>query len=180
MRAGDSMANFNLLHRAKGKIIIGKALRYHWLEERSRLWPHDHQNRFRHSNINGNGMRIIGNMAINPMKITSDCRCRSHNQKFFGAKTCYGHISFDMAIIIQELRIDDFANRNGNIICRNDLQHRLGIAANQFDLAKAGHVKHPHLLPNCHMFSRAVVKPILPAPAIFIFGLFAFCLFGFR
>ena len=125
-------------------------------------------------------MRIIGNMAIDPMKVTSDCRCRCYNQKFFEAKTRYGHVSFDMAIIIQKLRIDDFPNRNRNVICRNDLQHRLGIAANQFNFAKAGHVKHPHLLPNRHMFSRAIVKPVLPTPAIFIFGFFALFLFRFR
>ena len=62
---------------------------------------------------------------------------------------------------------------------RNALQHRLRITPNQFDFAKAGHVKQTNCLPHGMMFGSAIVKPVLPTPAIFIFGFFVLFLFGF-
>ena len=85
-----------------------------------------------------------------------------------------------MAIIIQELGIDNLAIRHRHVIAAQPLQHRLGIAADNPDLAKARQVEHANTRPYRVMFIGAVVEPVLALPAIFIFGLLASRAFGLR
>ena len=97
------------------------------------LWPHDNKNSLTRG-IHSKGVCIIRHVPGD--------QCRSRRTVAAGVTTRnssddsrHGDVSLNSARL-EELGIDDFARFNGDIICRDTLQHGFGIAAYDTDLPK--------------------------------------------
>ena len=180
MGAGDAMADLDRLRRAEGEILVRQALRDQRLQEIARLRPHHRHHRFRHGHIHGKTVRAVGNMTVDPVQVAPHRRRRGDNEELVGREPCHRHISLDMAVLVQELCIDDLAVGHRDIIAAKPLQHRLGVLADDPDLAEAGQVEHAHMVAHGVVLVGAVVEPVLALPAIFIFRRLAGVALGFR
>ena len=180
MGAGDAMADLDRLRRAEGEILVRQALRDQRLQEIARLRPHHRHHRFRHGHIHGKTVRAVGNMTVDPVQVAPHRRRRGDNEELVGREPCHRHISLDMAVLVQELGIDDLAVGHRDIIAAKPLQHRLGVLADDPDLAEAGQVEHAHMVAHGVVLVGAVVEPVLALPAIFIFRRLAGVALGFR
>ena len=148
VRPRPGIADLNLLHRPEREISAIEALRDQRLEEITRFGTHHHNDAFHGGDIHRHAMRPVRDMAVDPVHIPPDCGGRGDDNKPVTVEAGDRYISLNPAQLIQELGIDNAPRFDRNIIAGNALQHAFGIRAHDHDLAKAGQVKQPDLLPH--------------------------------
>ena len=114
-------------------------------------------------------------MAAQPCLIGQARGRGGHHQIGGFAYACDGYISFNPAMLVEELGIDDFADRNRHISAADTVEETLCIAPFHPQFSEGRHVVHPDTCPDGTVFLGGVVEPVLAFPAVRILFALPIC-----
>src|SRR6185437_1048127 len=73
------------------------------------------------------------------------------------------------AALVEPLRVDDAAGRDGDVVRREALEHALGVAPLEQELAERGLVEEADALAHGAVLGGRMVEPVLPSVGVFVF-----------
>src|ERR1700722_1685065 len=110
--------------------------------------------------------RILWNIALEPSQIACLRGGRYHDEKTIRGLPCDGQVSFYAATFIEPLRVDDPADRDREVVCRDPVEDVLRVRTLDDEFGEGRLVEQADRLANCPMFVGGKRKPILPAIAV--------------
>ena len=113
MHPGEAKAQLDLLRRTKGVSDVGEIIGRHLLQQRAGVRPHHRQYAFRRSDISDGDPRVpLSSPPEQPSLIRQPRRRRGDHQIDGFRQAGHGYIRLNPAAAVEELGIDDLAQRH--------------------------------------------------------------------